>query len=590
MNQDFKIWSPYSRQIQLVIENEGKKQFFPMEKNSEHVWHCSIDLPETKILYRYQVDGDKIYPDPCSHFQPEGVHGPSELILHEDFHWEDQNFTPPKWKEALIYELHVGTFSPAGRFIDVIEKLPYLKELGITHLELMPVSAFPGKHGWGYDGVYPFAPHAPYGRPEDLKKLIAACHQQGLAVILDVVYNHFGPSGNYFGVFAPYHTSRYQTPWGEAINFDDEYSDQVRQMVLDNVSLWLEKYHFDGLRLDAIHAIYDQSASHILEDIARHVKTLDQKMNKEHFLIAESDLNDPKIIRSLDEFGYGFTAQWSDDFHHAIHSFCTHEKSGYYADFGQLADIAKALSHGFVHDGQYSGFRKRRHGRALDQSQARSLITFIQNHDQIGNRAKGDRLSEQISLDCYKLAAALNLLAPTTPMLFQGEEWASSSPFIYFTDHQEAELAEAVRKGRTEEFAQFGWDPEDIPDPQDPLSFELSRLQWEELDWNGHSEVLAWYKKLIKIRKQYLNQEPFTFISNENLQVLPEQKSLIFQNKSILTALNFSDQPQTIDQKFASNGDIVLAVSKGSFDLHGEMMSLPANSAVIILKGIEHGL
>jgi len=584
MLHKFQVWSPFCQQINLVIGEGLKQQSFPMEKDKDDNWNYSTDIGNS-CLYWFQIDGDKAFPDPCSHFQPLGIHGPSEVINHKNFTWTDQEFIPPPWQAAIIYELHVGTFTRKGRFVDIIENLAYLKDLGVTHIELMPVSAFSGNHGWGYDGVYPFAPHAAYGRPEELKTLVDACHQLGLAVIIDLVYNHFGPSGNYFTNFGPYQTGRYLTPWGEAINYDDEYSDGVRKMVLENVSMWLSDYHFDGLRLDAIHAIFDQSATHILEELAQHVRILDQKLNKNHFLIAESDLNDPKIIRSSEEWGFGFTGQWSDDYHHAIHSYLTKERDGYYIDFGKLSDIGKALQKGYIYDGNYSQSRKRKHGRPIGNANPRQLITCIQNHDQIGNRAKGDRLSDLLSLDSLKLAATLNILSPTTPMIFQGEEWGASSPFTYFTDHQDLALAKAVKKGRTEEFSKFGWNKSDIPDPGATLTFESSRLLWEEKDWEGHYELLAWYKKLIKIRKAHLDQGSSQFIQQNHLILSEEQQFLSFTQARVLAIFNFSDQAQSINQVLLNKNEIILATSRSGVESRDTGVFMPANCVAIFLEG-----
>lgn len=585
MLHEFKVWSPFCRQLNLIMYLGDNQQVCLMKKMENDIWTYSTKI-ESHCLYQFQLDGGRIFPDPCSHFQPQGIHGPSEVIDHLNYPWTDSDFTPPPWQTAIIYELHIGTFTPQGRYIDMIDKLAYLKELGITHIELMPVAAFPGNHGWGYDGVYPFAPHAAYGRPEELKSLVDACHQQVLAVILDVVYNHFGPSGSYFMNYGPYHTKRYRTPWGDAINFDDEYSDQVRRMILENISMWLTDYHFDGLRLDAIHTIFDQSATHILEAVAQHVQILDQKLNKKHFLIAESDLNDPKIIRAAEEWGFGFTGQWSDDYHHAVHSYLTKEREGYYRDFGRLTDIGKALQKGYVYDGNYSNSRKRSHGRPLEKVNPRRLITFIQNHDQIGNRAKGERLSELLSLDQLKLAAALNILAPTTPMIFQGEEWGASSPFIYFTDHQETDLAKAVQEGRASEFATFGWEKNEIPDPQATLTFESSRLLWEEKDWEGHYELLAWYQKLIKIRKLYLDPGSMQFIEKNNLKLSHEDDFLIFTQNKIVATFNFADQAQVIDQAIVDQHASILAASRSGVGVRKEGVSMPANCVAIFLKGL----
>ena len=402
---------------------------------------------------------------------------------------------------AIIYELHVGTFTPEGTCDAAAAKLAYLKELGITHVELLPFAEFPGTDGWGYDGVDLFAPHAAYGGPDGLKRFVDACHAEGLAVIMDVVYNHFGPSGNYVGSFGPYFTDAHKTPWGDAVNLEDAGSYEVRRFFCDNALMWLRDYHIDGLRLDAVHAYMDRSAINFMEQLATEVRSLEGLTGRHHFLIAESDLNDPRLITPREVQGYGLDAQWSDDFHHAIVALLTGDRSGYYADFGDFADLGKALTHAFIFDGQYSSFRQRVHGRPANGSPGYRFLGYSQNHDQIGNRAKGERLEHLTDMARAKIAAALTLTAPFLPMLFQGEEWAASSPFQYFTDHEDKELARLVSEGRKKEFAAFGWDPKDIPDPQDKSTVENSKLKWDELTRGKHAEMLDWYRKLIALRK-----------------------------------------------------------------------------------------
>jgi maltooligosyltrehalose trehalohydrolase len=377
---------------------------------------------------------------------------------------------------SLIYELHVGTFSPEGTFDGVRAKLDHLVDLGVDAIELMPVAEFPGERGWGYDGVDLFAPHHTYGGPEGLARLVDACHARGVGVILDVVYNHLGPAGNFLERFGPYFTSAYATPWGKAINFDGPNSGPVRDFFCDNALFWLEDYHIDALRLDAIHAILDTSAKHILEELAERVDKLSSRLGRHLHLIAESDLNDPKIIRSRDAGGYGIDAQWSDDFHHALHAILTGERQGYYADFGSLADLASALTRGFVYGGRYSASRRRVHGRPLGGVPLGRLLGYMQTHDQVGNRAMGERSSALMNSSKLKIGAALVFVSPFVPMLFQGEEWAASSPFLYFTDHRDAELGRAVSEGRRREFATFGWRPQEIPDPQAAETFARSKL------------------------------------------------------------------------------------------------------------------
>jgi len=422
------------------------------------------------------------------------------VVDHDAFRWTDKGWQAPPLASAVVYEVHVGTFTPQGTFQAAIDKLDYLADLGITHVELMPVNEFPGSRRWGYDGVGLYAPHHTYGGPVGLKLLIDACHSRGLAVILDVVYNHLGPSGNYLGRFGPYFTDRYRTLWGPGINFDGPGSDEVRRFFCDNALMWLRDYHADGLRLDAVHAITDTSAVHILEQLSEEVDQLEAQLGRHLVLIAESDLNDPRIVKAREVGGYGIDAQWNDDFHHALHAVMTGERSGYYQDFGSLDDLAKALTAAFVYDGRYSLYRARRHGRPASGLSGSHFLAYLQNHDQIGNRAKGERSTDLMSAGRLKVAAALVLTSSFVPMLFQGEEWGASTPFLYFTDHGDVELGKAVTEGRRAEFAGFGWKPEEIPDPQARETFEASKLRWEEAKSEPHVGLLEWHRQLIRLR------------------------------------------------------------------------------------------
>ena len=496
--QDFRLWAPYAQKVNLVLD----QRTLPMKSVSGGWWRSrEMDSPPG-TTYAFQMDDGQPLPDPRSMWQPDGVHGRSRTVDHDAFSWTDQGWQPPPLSAAVIYEIHVGTCTSEGTYLSLADRLPYLKELGITHLELMPVATFPGHHGWGYDGVYPFAPHSAYGTPDDLKRFVDICHRHGLAVLLDVVYNHFGPDGCYLSRFGPYFTDRYATPWGDALNFDGPGSDEVRRFIVDNALMWMRDYHFDGLRIDAVHAILDTSALHILEELAVETRQLSAHLGRHLVLIAESALNDPRVIRPRALGGYGMDAQWSDDFHHALHTVLTGERKGYYADFGTLADLGKAYRDAFVYDGRHSVFRQRRHGRPAGDMPAHAFLAFIQNHDQIGNRAVGDRIGHALSLSKLEIAAALVLTSPFVPLLFQGEEWAASSPFQYFTDHRDADLADAVSRGRRREFSSFGWQPEDVPDPQAPETFRCSKLDWEEQQRNGHRELLQWYRQLIRLRAQ----------------------------------------------------------------------------------------
>jgi maltooligosyltrehalose trehalohydrolase len=492
----FRVWAPRASRVDVVVNGDGRH---PLDGPDDRGWF-SAEVAEAGPGddYAYSLDGGDLRPDPRSPWQPDGVHGPSRLVDHRAFRWTDGGWDGGvPLAEAVIYELHVDTFSPEETYVGVIPKLDHLVGLGVTAVELLPVAEYPGRWGWGYDGVDLYAPNALDGGPEGLKRLIDACHAKGLSVILDVVYNHLGPSGNYLGEYGPYFTERYGTPWGEAVNLDGPDSDPVREFILDNALIWLRDYHVDGLRLDAIHAIVDTSATHILEELVGRVEELERP----RFLIAESDLNDPRIVADRAVGGYGMDAQWSDDFHHALHAVLTGERVGYYADFGTLGQLAKSLRQAFVYDGCYSEHRRRRHGRTPTGIPATRFLGYLQDHDQIGNRAQGERSSMLLSPGLVKVAAALVLLGPSVPMLFQGEEWAASTPFQYFTDHDDPELGRAVTEGRRREFESFGWNPEEVPDPQDPETFRRSKLNWDEVGSVQHADVLDWHRRLIALRR-----------------------------------------------------------------------------------------
>jgi maltooligosyltrehalose trehalohydrolase len=495
--QTFRVWAPLPKEVSVRVKGRD----YPMV--SEPSGWRAVVVPDAKTGddYGFMLDGEGPFPDPRSAFQPQGVNGLSRVVDHAAFGWRDAHWQAPPLSSAVIYELHIGTFTPEGTFAAAVGQLDHLVALGITHVELMPVNEFSGHHGWGYDGVDLFAPHHDYGDAAALKTLIDACHARHLAVLLDVVYNHLGPTGNYLAKFAPYFNSHYSTPWGSAINFDGPDSDEVRRFFCDNALMWLRDFHFDGLRLDAVHAIIDTSAEPFLEQLGREVKELAAASGRHLVLIPESDLNDPRLLASREAGGFELDAQWSDDFHHALHTVLTGEKNGYYADFGSLAQLAKALRQAWVYDGCYAAFRRRRHGRPHRGLSGHRFLGYLQNHDQIGNRAQGDRSSQFLSDGQLKIAAALILTSPFVPMLFQGEEWAASTPFLYFTDHQDAALGQAVREGRRREFAAFGWKPEEIPDPQAPETFQRSKLNWPELTAARHADLLDWHRKLIHLRR-----------------------------------------------------------------------------------------
>jgi maltooligosyltrehalose trehalohydrolase len=491
------VWAPFPNKVECF---DGRMRH-PMTREPNGWWHAEVSGISD---YGFVLDdAHPALPDPRSPWQPNGVHGLSRLVDHSTFRWTDQQWQAPPLSSAIIYELHIPTFSPEGTFDGAAARLGHLVELGVTHVELMPVAQFPGNYGWGYDGVDLYAPHQSYGGPDGLKRLVDRCHQLGLAVLLDVVYNHLGPAGNYLNRFGPYLTSRYATPWGEAVNLDGPDSDEVRRLIVDNAIMWLRDYRFDGLRLDAVHALIDNSATHLLEELSVAVDNLEAQLARHLVLIAESDLNDPRVVRRRESAGLGIDAQWSDDFHHALHAVLTGERSGYYADFGCLDHLAKALSRVFVYDGKYSAFRRRTHGRPAIGLNGHSFLGYAQNHDQIGNRATGDRLSHLTSRGLAKIAAGLVLTSPFVPMLFQGEEWAASTPFQYFTDHEDPRLGHAVSEGRKNEFVFFGWDPAEVPDPQSRETFERSKLNWSERDDPSHQEMLDWHRSLIRLRRAH---------------------------------------------------------------------------------------
>lgn len=493
----FGVWAPNARRVRV----EALGRSIDMHPGRGGWWSVDVEDAGPGTDYAFAPDDGPAVPDPRSPFQPHGVHGPSRVVDHAAFDWSDRGWSAAPLASGVVHEIHVGTFSPEGTFDGAIERLDHLVELGVTHVELMPVAAFAGDRGWGYDGVALWAPDVSYGGPDGLKRLVDACHARGLAVLLDVVYNHLGPDGNHLGRFGPYFTDRYVTPWGDAVNLDGPGSDEVRRFFFDNARMWLRDYHLDGLRVDAVHSIVDTSARHFLEELADEVFALEPELGRHLVLVAENDRNDPRVAMPPEVGGHGFTAQWNEDFHHSLHALLTGEREGYYADFGSITDLADCLESGLVYDGKYSGFRGRRHGRSARGVPTHRFVGCAQNHDQVGNRARGERLCHLVSEGRARIAAALVLTAPFVPLLFQGEEWGASSPFCYFTDHSDPELADSVREGRREEFAAFGWDPDEIPDPQADATFRASCLRWDERREPWHAAMLDWYRSLIRLRR-----------------------------------------------------------------------------------------
>jgi len=570
-----RVWAPKPSNVVLDLGN----QQLPMRPEKGGWWSIGTELLKPGVDYAFRLNGGTPIPDPRSPWQPAGVHRPSRMVDHSAFCWRDLGWNPAPLSTAIIYELHIGTFTPDGTFDAAIKQLSHLTELGITHVELMPVAEFPGDRGWGYDGVDLYAPHHVYGGPDGLKRLVSACHERGLAVILDAVYNHFGPSGNYLTQFGPYHTDHYRTPWGDAVNFDGPGSDEVRRLLCDNALMWLRDYHFDGLRLDAIHAIVDTSAIHFLEQLATEVAALQGALGRRLTLIAESNLNDPRIVRPI-EAGYGIDAQWSDDFHHALHACLTGERSGYYVDFGRLADLAKAIRNAYVYDGCYSQYRGRRHGRPPAGVSGHRFLSYSQTHDQIGNRAKGERSSMLMNTNRLKIAAALVMTAPFVPMLFQGEEWGASTPFLYFSGHPEPELAHAVSEGRKREFATFGWNPEEIPDPQAVETFNRSKLDWGELAQAPHADLLQWHRELIRLRRNsseladgHLDQVVVKFDE--------DARWLTMSRGAILVAINLAQESRSVPLADHKSCQLLLA-SSGRILMTRGSVEMPAESAVLM--------
>ncbi len=495
----FRVWAPDARAVDVRLLGPPER-IVPLEPGGSGYHGGTVERVAPGALYLYRLNGEVDRPDPASRSQPQGVHGPSQVLEEGTFRWTDHGWRGLPLAAYIFYEVHVGTFSPEGTFDGVIRRLDDLVELGVTAVEVMPVAQFPGDRNWGYDGVYPFAVHPAYGGPDGLRRLVDACHGRGLAVALDVVYNHLGPEGNYLGQFGPYFTDRYRTPWGAAVNFDSAGSDEVRRFFIENALSWVTEFHIDALRLDAVHAIMDQSATPFLQELAGAVHAEAERLGRRIYVIAESNLNDPRLVRRPDRGGYGLDAQWSDDFHHALHVLLTGERTGYYEDFGGVGDLAKAFTEGFVLSGRFSPFRRRRHGAPSADLPAAQFVVAAQTHDQVGNRARGDRLGHLVPFEALKLAAGTVLLSPFVPLLFMGEEYADPAPFLYFASHTDPALGEAVRRGRRAEFAAFAWQGE-VPDPQDPATFEQSRLNHALRREGRHRVLQEFYAEMIRLRK-----------------------------------------------------------------------------------------
>ena len=575
----FRVWAPAARSVAVhLLDND--RPAIAMEPEPFGYYRARVQGVINGTRYRYILDSKKERSDPASHFQPEGVHGPSAVIDHRSFHWSDVEWQGVSLSHLILYELHVGTFSEEGTFDGIIPYLSSLKhDLGITAIEIMPVAQFPGRRNWGYDGTYLYAPHNSYGGPDALKRLVNECHAVGLAVILDVVYNHLGPEGNYLGDFGPYFTDRYRTPWGTAINYDGPDSDPVRHFVVQNALYWLIEYHIDGLRLDAIHGIYDFSANHIVRELALAVHRAAGVLKRPIHVIAESDLNDVRILTSDRQGGCGVDAQWNDDFHHALRVTLTNERKGYYEDFNGLRDLVTAIQSGFIYKGQYSPHRRRRHGNESSRYPPIKFVVFSQNHDQVGNRAVGDRLSTHVELDALKAAAATVLLGPNVPLLFMGEEYGESAPFQYFVDHSDTHLIDAVRTGRRQEFVAFGWEESQIPDPQDVATFTRSRLR-RQVNANQEVALRTWYRALIGVRKEMKSLGTALTAEQHRAWCLEEERILMLhrwdEKESQQTLVVISFNPSTVMASLHEpKGRWQLVLHSGGREFGGHQAAVP---------------
>ncbi|MGH9805152.1 MAG: malto-oligosyltrehalose trehalohydrolase [Candidatus Acidiferrales bacterium] len=547
---EFCVWAPAAQRVEVRLVSPSDR-VLPLGRD-ERGYHSGIaESVQQGALYLYRLDGERERPDPASRFQPQGIHGPSQIIDPAAYAWSDSGWAGMPLEDYVLYDFHVGAFTAEGTFDAVIPQLDDLKELGITAVELMPVAQFPGSRNWGYDGAYPYAVQDSYGGPEGLKRLVDACHTRGLAVVLDVVYNHLGPEGNYFGDFGPYFTDCYHTPWGRAINFDGPESDEVRRYFIENALYWITEFHIDALRLDAIHGICDFSTVPFQAELADAVHNRAEELGRHIYVIPESDRNDSTVVRARAAGGLGQDALWNDDFHHAIHALLTGERNGYYRDFGKVEHLAKALREGFVYSGQYSAYRRRRHGNSSADLPARQFVVFGQNHDQVGNRMGGERLSQLVSFEALKVAAGIVLLSPYLPLLFMKEEYGETAPFLYFISHSDPGLIEAVRQGRRREFAAFAWPAAagEPPDPQDESTFERCKLNRELRRQPGHRQLLEFHRQLLRLRKTHPTLSHGT--KDRSKAKADEDKRVLALwrgsgNQRIVAAFNFARGPVTI--------------------------------------------
>jgi maltooligosyltrehalose trehalohydrolase len=575
---EIRVWAPAAH----LVELDCGGLVGAMRRDEAGWWMSDAPSIQHGTDYAFRVDGEGPFPDPRSPWQPNGVHASSRWVDHARFDWTDAGWRQPPLASAVIYEAHVGTFTPEGTFDSAVDRLDHLVDLGVTHLELMPVAEFPGRRGWGYEGVDLFAPHHAYGGPDALKRLVNECHARGLGVIIDVVYSHLGPCGNYLARFGPYFSDRYRTPWGAAVNFDGPGSDEVRCFCMGNAVMWLRDYHADGLRIDAVHAIFDTSAIHILEQLGIEVDALEAALGRNLVLIAESDLNDPRVIRSREAGGYGLDAQWNEDFHNALHAVLTGERDRYYADFGRLADFAKVLTDGFAYDGRYSVYRGRSHGRPATGLPGDRFVGCLQNHDHVGNRALGERASNLMPTGLLKAGSALVMTSPFVPMLFQGEEWGASTPFLFFTDRRASGGCDGIKDGRREEFAALGYAPESIPDPEDETTFRRSVLDWSEPQREPHGEILRWHRSLIALRRTLAELRDGR-MDCASVRLDEADRWLVMKRGTVLVACNFSDEPRRIPCPESAGGEFVLSSKEGAA-MDGGALMLPAESVAVLCR------
>ncbi|MDQ1690611.1 MAG: maltooligosyltrehalose trehalohydrolase [Pseudonocardiales bacterium] len=578
---EVSVWAPNASRVRLWLNPDGQDLTLEMAADRDGWWRIDAPGADPGVDYGFLLDDeDTVLPDPRSRRQPDGVHGPSRFYA-DDFSWSDSSWAGRELRGALLYELHIGTFTPDGTLDAAVDRLDHLVDLGITHVELLPVNDFNGVWNWGYDGVLWYAVHEAYGGPDALKRFVDACHTRGLAVTLDVVYNHLGPSGNYLPRYGPYFKPGRNT-WGDLVNLDGESSRPVREYILGNALMWLAEFHVDALRLDAVHALQDSSPEHLLAELSGRVEALSARSGRPLTLIAESDLNDPIIFTAREEGGYGLDGQWDDDVHHCLHALLSAERQGYYEDFGSLAALAKVFTRGFFHDGTYSTFRGRNHGKPVDREHTPGyrFVACLQNHDQVGNRAAGDRLPEITSAGLLRVGAVLLLTSPFTPMLWMGEEWAASTRWPFFTSHPEPELAEATGKGRVEEFAEHGWDISQIIDPQDPKAFTSAHLAWDELAEPEHASMLSLYRDLLRLRKD----EPE--LSDPRLDAVlvdfdEDAQWLVIHRGALRVIANLADQPQVVPVAASK----LLFRTVDGVQLGPDQLLLPAQSAGIVRIG-----